>query len=172
VLAYQYLTDGYAEQAVDQFKVVEKLQPKDQIASQMVKQLQKVPDSGATGSADGTVAATDAVPSPPVDAATASAAPPLKQGTLDGGWTAQANGGTTITVNYADGKTFSWKVSQQGKDRTIAGKYSYVNGILTMVQDQASTMVGEVNFTDDTHFTFKVLGGGPEDPGLTFTKAQ
>jgi hypothetical protein len=32
-------------------------------------------------------------------------------------------------------------------------------------------MVGDVTWTDETHFTFKVPGAGPDDPGLHFAKA-
>ena len=49
---------------------------------------------------------------------------------------------------------------------------SYVNGILTMAQDQNNAMVGDVVWQDPNHFQFKVLGGGPSDPGLTFTKSS
>ena len=32
-------------------------------------------------------------------------------------------------------------------------------------------MVGNVGWIDETHFTFKVPGAGPDDRGLSFTKA-
>jgi len=32
-------------------------------------------------------------------------------------------------------------------------------------------MVGNVTWRDGTHFSFKVPGAGPEDPGLTFSKS-
>jgi hypothetical protein len=42
-----------------------------------------------------------------------------------------------------------------------------------LVQDQNNnTMVGNVRWTDETHFSFKVMGGGPGDPGLSFSKAS
>jgi hypothetical protein len=41
-----------------------------------------------------------------------------------------------------------------------------------MAQDQNNAMVGDVVWKDPTHFQFKVLGGGPSDPGLTFTKTS
>jgi tetratricopeptide (TPR) repeat protein len=176
VLAYQYLTDGFPEQAVDQFKVVVKLQPKDQISAQLIQQLRKAPETSAaigdTTGAQTAPPAAESVPAAPVDAASTNANVSRKQGKLDGTWTAQANGSTNITVTYENGNHFSWKVNQQGQDHTISGNFSYVNGIVTMVQDQASTMVGDVSWQDDTHFTFKVLGGGPEDPGLSFTQSQ
>ena len=48
VLAYHYLTQGHAEAAVKQFKIVSTLQPKDQLSAQLVQQLQKT-DQPAAG---------------------------------------------------------------------------------------------------------------------------
>jgi len=78
-----------------------------------------------------------------------------------------------ITVNFQPEGRFAWKVTRQGKDQQFQGKWSYENGILTLVQDQNnSTMVGNLHWTDETHFNFKVTGAGPGDPGLSFTKAS
>ena len=64
-------------------------------------------------------------------------------------------------------------MTRQGKDQQFSGTSSYENGILTLVQEQNNNaMVGNVVWKDATHFTFKVLGGGPTDPGLSFTKAS
>ena len=64
-----------------------------------------------------------------------------------------------------------WKVTKQGKDQQFGGASSYENGILTLVQDQNNNaMVGNVVWTDASHFAFKVLGGGTTDPGLSFSK--
>jgi hypothetical protein len=32
-------------------------------------------------------------------------------------------------------------------------------------------MVGRVTWVDENHFTFKVIAGPPNDPGLSFTKS-
>ena len=79
---------------------------------------------------------------------------------------------TTITVTFQDQGHFTWKVAHQGQDHQFQGESSYVNGILTLAQDQNNAMVGDVNWQDPNHFQFKVLGGGPSDPGLTFAKSS
>jgi len=33
-------------------------------------------------------------------------------------------------------------------------------------------MVGHLSWTDETHFTFKVVGAVQSDPGLSFTKSS
>ena len=48
VLAYHYLTQGHAEAAVRQLKIVQQLQPKDQLTAQLIQQIQHT-DQAASG---------------------------------------------------------------------------------------------------------------------------
>jgi tetratricopeptide (TPR) repeat protein len=163
VLGYHYLTQGHAEAAVRQFTIVNKLQPKDQLTAQLIQQIQHT-EQGTAGTA--------ATPATSAPAAAASSTPAAPLGTLEGSWTAQPSKDTTITVTFIDKGHFTWKVTRQGKDQQFGGTSSYENGILTLVQDQNSNaMVGNVVWQDATHFTFKVLGGGTTDPGLSFAKS-
>ena len=59
----------------------------------------------------------------------------------------------------------------QGPGPMIQGKLTAGNGLLTLAQDQGAPMVGNVTWSDETHFTFKVPGAGPMIPGCSFTKA-
>jgi tetratricopeptide (TPR) repeat protein len=168
VLAYHYLTQGHADAAVRQLQIVTTLQPKDHLAAQLVQQLQKtdqtaagtnVAQGGQAGAATTTSVATDV--------------PAGIAGKLEGSWTAQPSTDTIITVTFQDKGHFVWKVSRQGKDQQFEGTSSFENGILTLVQNQNNNaMVGNVNWKDESHFTFKVVGAGPTDPGLSFTKAS
>ena len=164
VLGYHYLTQGHAEAAVRQFKVVSTLQPKDQLTAQLIQQIQHTDQPS-----DGSGAATTPAETAPAPAATQAAVVPA--GKLEGAWTAQPAAGTAITVSFVDQAHFTWKVTRQGKDQQFSGKSSYENGILTLVQEQNSNaMVGNIEWKDADHFTFKVLGGGTTDPGLAFTR--
>ena len=101
----------------------------------------------------------------------ASTAPPGKEGKLEGTWTAQPATDVKITVTLSDDGRFTWKVEPAGKGQQFGGKSSYENGILTLVQDQNNNaMVGNVTWQDETHFTFKVVGGTADDPGLSFVQ--
>ena len=168
VLAYHYLTEGHPEEAASQLKEVVALQPKDQLSAQLLQQLQ-APANGSPGNQStqpGSPApgpATTSLPNP---------ASPGQEGQLVGTWTAQPSAETTITVTFQDQSRFTWKVAHQGQDHLIQGQLSYVNGILTLSQDQNNAMVGDVVWQDPNHFRFKVLGGGQADPGLTFTKSS
>ena len=169
VLAYHYLTAGHADAAVRQLKIVTSLQPKDQLAAQLVQQIQKTDQSAAgTDLAQGGQAAPATTTTP-----SATNTPAGVTGKLEGSWTAQPSPDTIITVTFQDKGRFVWKVSRQGKDQQFEGNSSFENGILTLVQDQNNNaMVGNVNWKDENHFTFKVVGAGPTDPGLSFTKVS
>lgn len=175
VLAYHYLTQGHMPEAADQLRNVAALQPRDQLSAQLLAQLQQAEKTGAGGQ-PGALAQNAAAPSPepapaPAQAPQTPAAPTGNEGSLQGSWTAQPGNDTTITVSFQDKGHFTWKVNQKGQDRQFQGDSSYVNGILTLVQDQNNAMVGDLNWQDPEHFQFKVLGGGPSDPGLTFAKS-
>jgi len=169
VLAYEYLTIEHADTAVKQLKIVSTLQPKDTLSVQLIQQLEHPQQqAAATGVGPGQ---TPAPAPPPVQAA--DTAPAGKEGKMEGAWTAQPSNEMKITVSFQGEGRFTWNVDRQGKAQQFAGKSSYENGILTLVQDQNNnTMVGNVRWTDETHFNFKVMGGGPGDPGLSFTKSS
>src|SRR5262249_39811324 len=104
-------------------------------------------------------------------AATTAAASPGKEGKKEGSWVAKPSSDTKITVSFESDGRFAWKVERQGKSQRFAGKSSYENGILTLVQDQTNnTLVGNAQWSDETHFVFKIVGGGTGDPGLSFAK--
>jgi tetratricopeptide (TPR) repeat protein len=170
VLAYQYMTQGHTDAALAQFKAVVALQPNDKLSAQLVQQLeaaQQPPSEGQTAQGPN-----PSTPPSPDNVASANPSPSAKEGKLEGTWTAQPAPDTTISLTFQDQGHFTWKVSHQGQDRQFNGNSSYVNGILTLAQDQNNAMVGSINWQDENHFQFKVLGGGPSDPGLSFTKSS
>ncbi|MBV8127371.1 MAG: hypothetical protein JO114_06840, partial [Planctomycetaceae bacterium] len=98
----------------------------------------------------------------------------VKEGNLAGTWTAEPSADTTIRLTLAGGGHFTWKVTSQGKSREFQGDETYGNGILTLArsgQDAQPPMVGRVTWRDDDHFTFKIMAGLPDDPGLSFTRS-
>jgi tetratricopeptide (TPR) repeat protein len=166
VLAYHYLTAGYTLAALQQLQQVALLQPRDTLAPQLAGQI----DPAAAAPAPGRAAAAAPVPLP-ATAVPAAAPSPGGDGQLVGTWTAQADPETTITLSFRDPGQFIWTVTHQGQSHQLQGKLTYGNGILTLAQDHGAAMVGQVTWNDATHFTFKVPGAGPGDPGLSFTKA-
>jgi tetratricopeptide (TPR) repeat protein len=187
VLAYHYLTEGHTLPALQMLKQVAALQPQDTLSPQLARQI----DPGAAGAAPaaGTAPAGNAPsatspagppaelsppPSPHPGASVLAPAAPAagKEGRLEGTWTAQPDPNTTIKVTFPDAGHFSWTVTHQGESRQLQGKMTYGNGILTLAQDQGPPLVGNMTWSDETHFRFKLPGGGPDEPGLTFAKSN
>jgi tetratricopeptide (TPR) repeat protein len=169
VLAYLYLTQGNIDVAVDQLKRVVALQPKDAIAAGLIQQLDKTKAPAGAGVAGQPPAQAPA----PESAPTVHAVPnvPVREGHLEGTWTAQPDPDITITLSFPDQGRFLWKVTHKGQERSIQGKLTAGNGLLTLAQDQGAAMVGNVTWVDETHFAFKVPGAGPTDQGLSFSKS-
>ena len=175
VLAYHYLTAGHVEPAIGQLRRVVQLQPKDTLSAQLLQQLDK---AGQPGGAPALGAAQPAAPAlngpEPVAGAPVVAASKV-EGSLAGNWTAEPGQDTSIRLSFEAGNQFVWQVTRQGKTQEIRGDRTYGNGLLTLAQpgDQAQQqpMVGRITWQDENHFTFKVIGGPPNDPGLTFTKS-
>lgn len=157
VLAYHYLTQGHSEDALAQLKEVAKLQPNDQLAAQLVKVL----------SSDGSQPPAETPPA----TRPATPADPAAQGKIAGTWTAAPAKGTTIRLVALPDQSFVWRVAQDGQERPIEGKYTFEDGLLTMApSSNAQPLVGNVAWKDPRHFTFKLAGGPPGDPGLSFAE--
>ena len=159
VLAYHYLTQGHTEAAVEELKEVVQLQPGDQLSAQLVAQL----------SGDKTQSSPDA-PAAPSPAQAPAAPAPAVQGNLVGAWKASPAMGTTIELTLGGDSKFNWNIVTQGKTQPIAGTYVFENDILTLTQSENNAMVGKVAWLDESHFKFQAMGGGPNDPGLAFSK--
>jgi hypothetical protein len=176
VLAYHYLTAGHTLAALQQLKEVAALQPRDGLAPQLARQLEPPPAVTVSPSAPAGAAPapTAGLPAPPPPLQEAAAMQPAaatgREGRLEGTWTAHPDKDTTISVTVPDAGHFTWTVTQQGQPRQLQGRLTYGNGILTLAQDQGPAIVGNIAWTDENHFVFKVPGAGPNDPGLTFAR--
>jgi tetratricopeptide (TPR) repeat protein len=165
VLAYHYLTQGNTGAGLRQLKQVVALQPKDTLSAQLIQKLESTQSPGIIGPAQAT--APLAAPSRPAVPTTL-----VKEGRLEGTWTAKPDQDTTITLAFVDQDRFTWQVTHQGQSRELKGKRVYGSGILTLSQDQGAPMVGNIAWRDETHFTFKVPGADADDPGLSFSKSS
>jgi tetratricopeptide (TPR) repeat protein len=178
VLAYHYLTEGYIEPAVAQLKQAVQLQPKDMISAQLLRQLQAEESQTASGGKTSSPASpvtppASGTPGSPVPAAP-SPAETVPEKDLVGTWTAEPVAGTSINLSFQDEHKFVWKVTRQGKSQEFSGEWTYGDGILTLAQgdtDAAPPMVARLIRHDDGGFGFKLMGSGPEDPGLSFKRS-
>ena len=155
VLTYLYLTQGQTDPAVEMLKQVVTLKPNDSLSAKLLRQLD--PSMVKTAAAA------------PATASTTDTTPP-EGATIAGTWRAQPTADTAITLTIQSGGPFTWEVAQKGRKQQFAGSSTYGDGLLTLVQDKGPAMVGRVSWTDASHMTFRIVGDGPEDPGLSFSK--
>jgi tetratricopeptide (TPR) repeat protein len=157
VLAYHYLTQGHVEAAVGVLKQVLEIKPGDTLTARLVKQLETPSETSAT--------APEATPA--VD--TAGTTPP--QGASIGGtWNAQPAADTSIALTLQPDGKFAWQVTKKGQAQQFGGTFTYGQGMLTLVQDKGPVMVGRVDWKDPDHIAFRIVGDGPDDPGLSFSR--
>jgi hypothetical protein len=159
VLAYHYLVQEHVEQARQQFELVVKLQPKDQLAAQFVKLLTAPAEAPAAAEADSARAAeTGQVrqPSPPPAA-------------LVGTWKAKPAPDLSIELTMREDGQFTWDVNTNGQANSIVGDAEYADGVLTLSQDDAPALVGKVVGLGEKQFGFE-LAGGPQSATIQFSR--
>ena len=157
VLAYHYMTAGHFDPAKRQLKEVVRLIPNDQVSQQLLAMISpsEAPAKGAAPAAPTTVEPEPQAPSLP---------------NLVGNWKAPATGGGTIDLSLtADGK-FKWTHARPNKTQSFDGKYQLAGNTLVLEYSNTGSMVGRVNSDRENHFSFKMVGGPPNDPGLAFRK--
>jgi hypothetical protein len=164
VLGYHYLTQGHTAAAADVLKQVVALMPSDTLSAKLLRQLERPGDQAATNDT-AAPASTAATPAPgPADTA------PPEGASIAGTWQAKPAPDTAITLTIQPAGGFTWQVTQKGKTQPFTGSSTYGDGILTLVQEKGPVLVGRVSWKDASHMTFRVVGDGPDDPGLSFSK--
>jgi tetratricopeptide (TPR) repeat protein len=153
VLAYEYLTEGFTDAAVPILKQVVALKPSDTVSTKLLHQLDSAKSEPAK------------VASPaPTDTT------PPQGASIAGTWNADPAAGTSIALVVKPGGVFDWQATIEGKKQQFTGTSTYGDGILTLAQDKGPALVGRLSWKDASHMTFRVVGDGPDDPGLSFTK--
>jgi len=155
-----YLTEGFNDPAVSQFKKVVAAAPNDTLSAKLLAQL----ETSQKPAADDTTA------TPATAAAATDAAQPAGPSfPLSGTWTASPATNQTITLVINADNTFTWTVNQGGQTHDLKGSSTSGNGLLTLAPaGGAEPLAGRVAWQDASHFKFQA--GGPTDPGLAFEK--
>jgi tetratricopeptide (TPR) repeat protein len=170
VLAYLYITQGSTSAAIQALKRVVSLQPKDAISQQLIKRLD--PSYSPPAASNPAIEAPAPAPAPASGAAALTPTSATgREGRFEGAWNAQPDQDTAITLTFLDQGRFTWKVDQKGRNHVLQGRVTSGNGLLTLAQDQGAPIVGNVTWTDESHFLFKVPGEAADQPGLTFSKS-
>ncbi len=165
VLAYHYLTQGHTNDAVEILKQVLTLKPGDTLSAKLIRQLDPPKETLGTAEAPALSPSPAAAPAPaPTDTT------PPEGASIAGTWNAHPAADTAIALTVQPAGGFNWQVTQKGRTQQFAGASTFGDGILTLAQDKGPALVGRVTWTDANHMTFRIVGDGPEDPGLSFSK--
>jgi tetratricopeptide (TPR) repeat protein len=166
VLGYHYLSCGHKEAAAKQFQNVARLLPNDQLAPQLLKMI-GAKGVGAESTEPPPSADPDAKPArPPEDDG-----PPIDKSKIVGAWKSVRGNSVAIDLVIKGDGSFTWKVNQGGRTNVIEGSYEVEGNLLILKQtSDGNTMVGRVRMADQPGFNFKLIGTGPDDPGLDFAK--
>ena len=150
LLAYHYITCDHKDTAVGFLKAVCKLQPKDQLAADLVKMYS--PQDDAAPAPD--------TPPPAVE----KPAYPLEK--LQGDWKASdADGQFQLTLGKDD--KFTWKFTRDGQPQSVSGAYTVRGTNLVMQPDSGGVMLSDIKLKDDGSLLFSPIENGRK---LTFTR--
>jgi tetratricopeptide (TPR) repeat protein len=153
LLGYHYLTCGYPNEALVEFREVTKLQPKDQVAASLVA----------------TLSPRDAQPS---DSPPAKAPKPVPPDAIVGAWTAAGKGTAKYQMDLRKDGTFTWAFSRGSKKEQVKGVFAVEGNVLAMEPDTGGVLLAELTPKGKESLQFKMVGGAKNDPGLEFQRGQ
>jgi tetratricopeptide (TPR) repeat protein len=158
LVAYQYITGGHTDAAVAQLQEVLKLQPKDEVARQLVEMM----------------AGADALPETlrPAPAPDNADKPPvtIDEKLLVGTWKAKGQSASAFTLAMSEDGNFTWDFSDGKTSTKVEGVWVVEGNNLVLRPDQDGVMLAEITPPTDNAFHFTAAGGPPGDPGLDFRK--
>jgi tetratricopeptide (TPR) repeat protein len=161
LLAYQYITCGYQDEAIAELEQTVRLEPSDQVAAGLLGNLKPADAAATPGEASTGDATTDAT----------TDAIEIDPEALFGRWSAQPNPGTRIGLELGEDGNFRWIVEQGKKKHELKGSFSLAGDKLMLQPEKEGPMVGAVTFGDDGSFNFRIMGAAPGDKGLTFKRS-
>ncbi len=77
---------------------------------------------------------------------------------------------TQSSCPWSKDNRFTWKYAHQKKTQSFDGKYELAGTALVLEYSNGGTMVGRVDAEGKDRFSFKMVGGPANDPGLVFSK--
>ena len=158
MLAYQYMTAAHPEEAAQQYQDVLHLVPTDSVSRQMLALLNSTDDQPG--------------PAPPATAPPANAGgPAVTSPRCSDGGRRPAPPTETSTCRWAT-TAVSCGSSRRPATQTFAGKFELAGNTLVLDYDNGGTMVAKVGSPGPERFTFQMVGGPPNDPGLSFARTR
>jgi tetratricopeptide (TPR) repeat protein len=166
LLAYHYLTMGHTAAAATELRAVVQLVPQDRVAAQLLSMITSSPTQGGQpGQPNMSPPPGPEEPNPTAESTGAAVDP----ASLIGTWTARREDGSVIQLTLTPDSKFTWRFSQGDKSRAFSGTSTVANNLLVLQQANGESMVGRIVPSGGRGFRFFLVGGPPDDPGLTFT---
>jgi tetratricopeptide (TPR) repeat protein len=155
LLGYHYLTCGYPDNALDEFRVVTKANPKDAVAASLVATLSPRDDKAK----------------PPAEK---EAPKSVAADKIVGDWTAAGERSAKYSMSLGRDGTFKWEFARGSRKEGVKGVYTIEGNVLAMEPDTGGVMLAELTPKDADNLQFKMIGGAANDPGQEFhrTKAK
>jgi tetratricopeptide (TPR) repeat protein len=154
LLAYHYLVTGHPEAAERKLERVVKLEPRDQVAEQLLEGLNK--DEAP------------AAPTPPTETAQADRQPSPEAITgLEGHFIAKRKEGDRFELTLSKSGEFTWNASGD-ETHKIDGQFDLEGNVMVLNGGRGDTLAATVTAEGPDEFHFKLLGAPPDDPGLDF----
>ena len=89
-----------------------------------------------------------------------------------GTWRAEQNG-DVFELTIDEQSQFTWKATpKEGQPVTISGPLAATSDTLVLESNDQGTMVGRVASEGADQFRFVIMGGPPDDKGLTFKRVE
>ena len=154
LLAYHYLLAEHNDEAAAVLHDVVRLQPDDQLAAQLLK---------------GLTTPRDTTPTPAAPTPTAQSRP-VERATLLGHWRASRPDGSSFVLDLSDDNRFNWKFRGRDREQQFAGTFTLANNLLILQASDQNALVGQVSMETSDKLNFRLAGGNPAEPGLTFTR--
>ncbi|MDB5339050.1 MAG: hypothetical protein JWN70_4669 [Planctomycetaceae bacterium] len=153
VLAYHYMTAGYADAATEMYRQVLATNPQDTLSAQLLSSL-----TGQAWNNGQQVAQLQ-----PIDQS-------VDIRYLIGNWQATRIDGSQFNLSLSRDGTYDWQFAQGGRTQQFNGTYTIADSVLVLQQNGQPAMVGQVIPLAGNRFVFKLTGGDPSDPGLNFVR--
>ncbi|REJ92541.1 MAG: hypothetical protein DWQ34_12795 [Planctomycetota bacterium] len=153
VLAYQYLTAGHDDAAAGQLKALLKIQPDDQLAAQLLTELDPEAE----------------LPDPPKKVEPPKPSSPITSDQITGNWTAK-RGDSSFEMDLDQDGTFAWSFTSGGDTQKVTGVWSIDDdGVLAMEMNDEGVMLAQLDLNGQT-MDFYMLGDTSGSDPLQFSK--
>lgn len=152
LLAYHYLLAEHNQEAAAVLQDVVRLQPDDQLAAQLLK---------------GLTTPRDAAPAPTSPTLPAR---PVDESKLLGHWRATRPDGSSFVLDLTDDNRFNWQFKAADREQHFSGTFTLAKNFLILSASDQNSLVGQVSLDADDKLNFRLAGGNPAEPGLTFMR--